>query len=654
MTLSASSVYWGWEPAKAIDGLWTDPGWHNNSAGPSEYLRVDMGTSRAVSRVGYLPRVMSATDADGTWNGVYRQYQIYVTDDSSGTPANWGAPVASGEWTWPRYQERVDVSFTPKAGRYVYFLRVTAWGWAPPYGYASANEIWVYQMTGGGWGGTTTPMVTGQSFDPGAVLRNDFSGWVGFRFQVGSAGLTVTDLGRWVVSGNSGTHSVKLVQDNGTDVPGALATVSASGTSGQFGYSSLSSPVSLAANTSYYLVSQEVAGGDRWYNHPDCHLTLSGVASFSGPAWTYNSPTYYWWVTLADQSYVPVSLKYSTGPSGSWVAASETRYIYDGMLVLQERDWNNAPKVSYTRGVDLSGSRQGAGGIGGLLARSEHATSSPYGVNRTDCYHVDGNGNITAMLRADSTLSASYQYDPYGRVMTSSGELKDANVYRFSSKMVHPNSGLYYYGYRFYDPNLQRWPNRDPLGEINKPNLYQFVGNDPVNNVDPLGLYILDEDGFPIMPTGRLIDAYFYDEETKAQHDQIMDDAWNTLKCAGKELGKEGLYAAVPFGLGKVLNPFARFFFDARQFESISRAYWGARGGADGYHLHHWFIPQRWIWVPAGIRNGGWNLLAIPGSWNSYMNGTSFGPQAAEWVFRLGIPGAIGGAASWPIWMDGE
>src|SRR5205809_5140641 len=39
------------------------------------------------------------------------------------------------------------------------------------------------------------------------------------------------------------------------------------------------------------------------------------------------------------------------------------------------------------------------------------------------------------------------------------------NVYRFSSKEIHVNSGLYYYGYRWYAPNLQRWLNRDPLGE---------------------------------------------------------------------------------------------------------------------------------------------------------------------------------------------
>src|SRR6266436_3473880 len=62
-----------------------------------------------------------------------------------------------------------------------------------------------------------------------------------------------------------------------------------------------------------------------------------------------------------------------TWSSGSWLLASETRYIHDGMLVIQERDGNNLPQVTYTRGRDLSGSLQGAGGIGGLLARTSNS-----------------------------------------------------------------------------------------------------------------------------------------------------------------------------------------------------------------------------------------------------------------------------------------
>jgi RHS repeat-associated protein len=62
-----------------------------------------------------------------------------------------------------------------------------------------------------------------------------------------------------------------------------------------------------------------------------------------------------------------------------------------------------------------------------------------------------------------------------------------ANVYRFSSKEWLSSLGLYYFGYRFYDPNLQRWLNKDPLEEWGGINLYGYVGNDPVQGIDPLG-----------------------------------------------------------------------------------------------------------------------------------------------------------------------
>ena len=140
-----------------------------------------------------------------------------------------------------------------------------------------------------------------------------------------------------------------------------------------------------------------------------------------------------------------------------------TQFVYDGWRVIQERDINNTPTVSYTRGNDLSGSLEGAGGIGGLLGRS-HGYSSGSWTNH-NFYHADGNGNITYLVESSQALAASYRYDPFGNTISSSGSLADANIYRFSSKEIHVNSGFYYYGYRWYAPNLQRWLNKDPLGE---------------------------------------------------------------------------------------------------------------------------------------------------------------------------------------------
>jgi RHS repeat-associated protein len=156
-----------------------------------------------------------------------------------------------------------------------------------------------------------------------------------------------------------------------------------------------------------------------------------------------------------------------------WTQTNETHYVYDGMAVLQERDGNNAVLATYTRGLDLSGTRQGAGSIGGLLARTD-AGGSAY-------YHADAGGNITSMTDSDGNVVARYLYDPYGNLLGKWGALADVNRYRFSSKEIHPNSGMYYYGFRFYEPNLQRWVNQDPLGEYGGINLYGFVFNDPVD-----------------------------------------------------------------------------------------------------------------------------------------------------------------------------
>jgi RHS repeat-associated protein len=196
-----------------------------------------------------------------------------------------------------------------------------------------------------------------------------------------------------------------------------------------------------------------------------------------------------------------------TWTGGAWVQTNETRYVMDGALVLQERHWNSEPGtnnperiLTYTRGLDLSGTMRGAGGIGGLLARTD-ASGSAF-------YHADGSGNITALIDAQNKIAARYLYDPYGNLLAKFGPLADANVYRFSSKEFHAPSGITLYEGRGYDANLQRWPNRDPLGEPGfevlrraaetrrtlDPNLYAFLKNDPLNTVDPFGLIGLPTD----------------------------------------------------------------------------------------------------------------------------------------------------------------
>ena len=91
---------------------------------------------------------------------------------------------------------------------------------------------------------------------------------------------------------------------------------------------------------------------------------------------------------------------------GSWTETNEVHFIYDGNVVVQERNANNLPTVSYTRGNDLSGTLQGAGGIGGLLARTDMGQWIGDSAFATAFYHADGNGNITCLIYPNGLLAA--------------------------------------------------------------------------------------------------------------------------------------------------------------------------------------------------------------------------------------------------------
>jgi RHS repeat-associated protein len=151
-----------------------------------------------------------------------------------------------------------------------------------------------------------------------------------------------------------------------------------------------------------------------------------------------------------------------------------------------------------------------AGGVGGLLARTTYGQELP-GAPTTEFYHADGNGNVTALLYPNQQLAAKYLYDPFGNMLAMSGPLRNFNKYRFASKEWNDSLGVYYYGYRFYDQNLQRWLNRDPALELGFGSFtsirgfphdnsfsmasdgldvyeYEYVANDPADNLDLMGL----------------------------------------------------------------------------------------------------------------------------------------------------------------------
>ena len=169
-------------------------------------------------------------------------------------------------------------------------------------------------------------------------------------------------------------------------------------------------------------------------------------------------------------------------------------FVYDGWLLVVERIERSSgilEQIDYWWGKDISGTLDGAGGIGGLLYIRK---------NGCDVYVplYDGHGNVMQYVDKQGTIVAQYAYDIMQKGGVKAGEIK----MRFSTKYSDDESGLYYFGRRFYSPRLARWLSRDPIEEDGGLNLYAYCGNDAVKWVDPYGenRYITQ---FDILNMGR-------------------------------------------------------------------------------------------------------------------------------------------------------
>ncbi len=199
--------------------------------------------------------------------------------------------------------------------------------------------------------------------------------------------------------------------------------------------------------------------------------------------------------------------------SGGWQEQSDLIFLYDGWNLVAELDANasNAKVRTYVWGTDLSGTMTGAGGVGGLLWLNNHQSTFEGKTLPTGVQYAayDGNGNVAALVKAsDGSVTARYDYAPFAEPIRASGPMAKANPVRFSTKYTDYQSGLLYYGYRYYSPGTGRWLSRDPLvaqavgGSETVPpdpthpflrqglfSPYGFLGNHTTYSVDYLGLY---------------------------------------------------------------------------------------------------------------------------------------------------------------------
>ncbi|MBM3150085.1 MAG: RHS repeat-associated core domain-containing protein, partial [Chloroflexi bacterium] len=142
-----------------------------------------------------------------------------------------------------------------------------------------------------------------------------------------------------------------------------------------------------------------------------------------------------------------------------------TNYLWDTQAALPEIVAETTGNVTtqYAYGLDL-------------LAMTDPSGASYY-------YHADGLGSVRNLSNASGQSVTRYLYDAYGKVRSQQGS--SHNPFKFTGQQVDDETGLIYLRARYYDPAIGRFLTRDPLGDIE--GLYQYAGNNPVNQIDPQG-----------------------------------------------------------------------------------------------------------------------------------------------------------------------
>lgn len=172
----------------------------------------------------------------------------------------------------------------------------------------------------------------------------------------------------------------------------------------------------------------------------------------------------------------------ANGGLGAWVETLDLLFLYDGWNLLTELDANNSNVLlrSHAWGLDLSGSTQGAGGVGGLLW-----TNTP---THTFAPCFDGNGNTIAWINTGTlAVSGRADYGAFGESVMRTG-VANTLPFGFSTKYQDNETDLIYYGRRFYSVSLGSWLNRDPIQEDGGFNLHAMTNNDALNQWDYLGM----------------------------------------------------------------------------------------------------------------------------------------------------------------------
>ena len=168
---------------------------------------------------------------------------------------------------------------------------------------------------------------------------------------------------------------------------------------------------------------------------------------------------------VTNYTYDALNRRVSKDPAGV-----KTFFIHDGDEVVEERAAAGTLVADYVYGSNI-----------------DEVLTMTRGTN-TFHYFYDGLGSVRQITQPNGVVAENYDYDVYGKPVAASTK---GNPIMFTGRWFDNESGLYYYRARYYHPTLGRFMQRDPIGYADGMNLYEYVGNNPGNWVDPSGLILI-------------------------------------------------------------------------------------------------------------------------------------------------------------------